>query len=305
LRPFLPILGTPLVYYFEVRGQYPWWMAKMSVVFACIAPHGAEVIPELAGGMLEAFAETRRGMEQLGEEMKQNKPDTIVLATPHNMRLEGTVGVVTAEFAEGKLEANGNTIRLRSKCDRQLARQILESAKKLGLPVVGVNYGASEGEASCMPMDWGTLIPLWFLVGQDQLEPNVVIVTPSREIPLQSLVRFGRVVAEAAEASGRKIAFVASADQGHAHDAKGPYGFHLASAKYDEEVRNAVLKNDLVPLLSLPPQFIEDAKPDSLWQLAMLQGILNHTEMVGSLLSYQVPTYFGLLCAVYLPKKNA
>jgi aromatic ring-opening dioxygenase LigB subunit len=304
LRPFLPILGTALVYYFEVRGQYLWWMAKMSVVFACIAPHGAEAIPELAGDMLEAFAETRRGMEQLAEEMKQNKPDTIVLATPHNMRLEGTVGVVTAEFAEGKLEANGNTIKLRCKCDRQLARQILEGARKLGLPVVGVNYGASEGEASCMPMDWGTLIPLWFLVGQDQAGPNVVIVTPSREIPLQSLVRFGRVVAEAAEASGRKIAFVASADQGHAHDAKGPYGFHLASAKYDEEVRNAVLKNDLVPLLSLPPQFIEDAKPDSLWQLAILQGILNHTEMVGRLLSYQVPTYFGLLCAVYLPKKN-
>jgi aromatic ring-opening dioxygenase LigB subunit len=117
-------------------------------------------------------------------------------------------------------------------------------------------------------------------------------------------VRFGRVVAESAEASGRKIGFVASADQGHAHDAKGPYGFNLASAKFDEEVRNAVLKNDLTALLSLPPQFIEDAKPDSLWQLAMLQGILNHTEMVGRLLSYQVPTYFGLLCAVYLPKKS-
>jgi aromatic ring-opening dioxygenase LigB subunit len=301
---FLPILGTILIYYFGVRGQYPWWMAKMNVVFACIAPHGAEAIPELAGDMLEAFAETRRGMEQLAEEMKQNRPDTIVLATPHNIRLEGTVGVVTAEFAEGKLEANGNTIKLRCECDRELARQILEGSRKLGLPVVGANYGASEGEASCMPMDWGTLIPLWFLVGQNQAGPNVVIVTPSREIPLQSLVRFGRVVAESAEASGRKIGFVASADQGHAHDAKGPYGFNLASAKYDEEVRNAVIKNDLTPLLSLPPQFIEDAKPDSLWQLAMLQGILNHTEMVGRLLSYQVPTYFGLLCAVYLPKKN-
>jgi aromatic ring-opening dioxygenase LigB subunit len=279
-------------------------MAKMSVVFACIAPHGAEAIPELAGDMFEAFTETRRGMEHMAEEMKQKRPDTIVLATPHNLRLEGTIGVVTAEFTEGKLEANGNTVRLRCKCDRQLARQILESAKKLDLPVVGVNYGASEGEASCMPMDWGTLIPLWFLVGQDQAGPNVVIVTPSREIPLESLVSFGSLIAEACEASGKKIAFVASADQGHAHDAKGPYGFHLASARYDEEVKNAVLKNDLAALMSLSPQFIEDAKPDSLWQLAMLQGILEHTEMVGRLLSYQVPTYFGLLCALYLPKKN-
>jgi aromatic ring-opening dioxygenase LigB subunit len=295
---------TALVYYFEVRTSYQWWMAKMSVVFACIAPHGAETIPELAGDMFEAFAETRRGMEQLAEVMKQNMPDTIVVATPHNLRLEGTIGVVAAEFTEGKLEANNNTLRLRCKCDRQLARHILKSAKKLRLPVVSVNYGASEGEASCMPMDWGTLIPLWFLVGQDQAGPNVVIVTPSREIPLRSLVRFGRVVAKAAEASDKKIAFVASADQGHAHDAKGPYGFHAASAKYDEKVKDAVLKNDLAPLLHLPPKFIEDAKPDSLWQLAMLHGILKRTEMVGRLLSYQVPTYFGILCAVYLPKKR-
>jgi len=276
----------------------------MSIVFACIAPHGAEAIPELAGDMLQAFAETRRGMEQMAEEMKKNRPDTIVLATPHNLRLERTIGVVTTEFTRGTLEANNKTTSLHCKCDRQLGQQILINAKKLKLPVVGVNYGASEGEASCMPMDWGTLIPLWFLVGQDPAGPNVVIVTPSREIPLQNLVRFGRVVAKAAEVSGKKIAFVASADQGHAHDANGPYGLHPASAKYDEEVRNAVLKNDLAPLLNLNPQFIEDAKPDSLWQLAMLQGILKHTKMVGHLLSYQVPTYFGLLCAVYLPKNK-
>jgi aromatic ring-opening dioxygenase LigB subunit len=277
----------------------------MSVVFACIAPHGAEAIRELAGDMLEAFAETRMAMEQLAREMKQSGPDTIVLATPHNLRLGGTVGVVTAEFTEGTLEVNNNKVMLRCKCDRQLAKQILENAKKQRLPVVGANYGTSEGEASCMPMDWGTLIPLWFLVGQDQTGPDVVIVTPSREIPLQSLVHFGRVVAEAAEASGRKIAFVASADQSHAHDVKGPYGLHLASAKYDEMVRKAVLKNDLAPILSLSPEFVENAKPDSLWQLAMLHGILKHTEMIGRLLSYQVPTYFGLLCAIYLPRKNA
>jgi len=275
----------------------------MSVVFACIAPHGAEAISELAGDMFEAYAETRKGMEQLAEEIKLSKTETIVLATPHNLRLDGSIGVITAEFTEGTLTANGKTVRLRCKCDRPLARQILENAKSAGLPVIGANYGSSEGEASCMPMDWGTLIPLWFLAGRDQTGVNVVMVTPSREIPLGSLVRFGHVVAETAEASGRRIAFVASADHGHAHDAKGPYGFHVASAEYDEEVKNAVLKNDLAPLLSLPSQFIEDAKPDSLWQLAMLHGVLEHAQMVGRLLSYQVPSYFGLLCAVYLPKK--
>ncbi len=276
----------------------------MGVVLACIAPHGAEIIPELAGGMFEAFGETRTGMEELARAVKQKEPETIVLATPHNLRLEATIGVVTSEFTEGGLEANNGSVKLRCKCDRKLAKDVFENAKKLGLPVVGANYGTSEGEASCMPMDWGTLIPLWFLVGQNQPKPEIVIVTPSREIPLLSLVAFGGAIAETAEQSGRRIAFVASADQGHAHRADGPYGFNLASAEFDKMVEDAVLKDDLKSLLSLSPQFVEDAKPDSLWQLAILQGILERVEMTGRLLSYQVPTYFGMLCAVYLPKEN-
>jgi aromatic ring-opening dioxygenase LigB subunit len=63
--------------------------------------------------------------------------------------------------------------------------------------------------------------------------------------------------------------------------------------------QHTVLENDLDPLLSLPPQFIEDAKPDSVWQVAILQGIVECVPMKGQLLSYQVPTYFGMLCAAY------
>jgi len=276
----------------------------MGVVFACIAPHGAEAIMELAGDMLEAFSETRRSMEECGSLFKEREPETVVIVTPHGLRLEATIGVITSEFTDGTLEANSKKVALRCECDRQLANEILGNAKRLGLPVVGANYGTSEGPASCMPMDWGTLIPLWFFVGQGQNRPKVVIVTPSREIPLESLVRFGRVVAETAEASGKRVAFVASADQGHAHRPDGPYGFNPASAEFDEMVKRAVLENDLAPLLSLSPQFIEDAKPDSVWQLAMLHGMLEHTSMRSRLLSYQKPTYFGLLCAAYLPTKN-
>jgi len=272
----------------------------LGIVFACIAPHGAEAIPELAGDTFAVFAETRRGMEELARLMKQTKPETVILATPHGLRLEATMGVVTSEFSEGSLEANGGNVKLRSACDRVLAMEILEHAHKMKLPVVGANYGTSEGPASCMPMDWGTLIPFWYLVGPDS-ETKVVVVTPSREIPLETLIRFGQTIAETAETSGRRVAFVASADQGHAHSADGPYGFNSASREYDDIIRRAVINNDLKPVLELAPKFIENAKPDSLWQLAILQGVLNKVPTTSILFSYQAPTYFGLLCAAYVP----
>jgi len=276
----------------------------MGLLLACIAPHGAEVIPELAGDMFDAFAETRKSMTRLGELVKSQKPDTIIVATPHGLRLEGTIGVVTSEFTEATLESNDKKVRLRCTCDRQLAKAVLENSRKRKLSVVGANYCTSEGPASCMPMDWGTFIPLWFMVEHDSSTPKVVIVTPSREIPLRTLVEFGQTIAKTADSLQIKAAFVASADQGHAHRADGPYGFHPESKEFDELVKRAVSENDLKPLLDLPAEFIENAKPDSLWQLAILQGILNHVEMKADLLSYEVPTYFGMLCAAYLPMRS-
>jgi len=271
----------------------------MGIVYACIAPHGSEAIPELAGDKLDAFGETRRGMEYLAKQIKSHRPRTIVIATPHGLRLDHTIGVVTTEYSEGSLKEKGKTIKARFKCDRQLARKILQEARKAWLPTVGANYGTDKGSASCMQMDWGTLIPLWFFGAQGKDKPSIVIVTPSREIPLVQLVDFGKTIAEVAESSQRKVAFVASADQGHAHDEKGPYGFHPASKKYDELVINAIKENKLAQLLTLDQKFVEDAKPDSLWQMAILAGILERVRMKARFVSYQAPTYFGLLCASF------
>ena len=38
---------------------------------------------------------------------------------------------------------------------------------------------------------------------------------------------------------------------------------------------------------------------DSFWQMAMLVGVLDVVPMRGKLLAYDVPSYFGMLCAGY------
>ena len=254
----------------------------------------------MAGSNLEAFKETTRAMELISEMMKKQRVDTIVIATPHNLRLKCNIAVILTEFTEGTLRTENGSVQIRLRCDRALAADILEKAEKIRLPVVGVNYGTTEGEASCMPMDWGTLIPLWFSACRVP-KPKAVIVAPSREIPLQNLVKFGAVIAQAAEERRARIAFVASADQAHTHNKKGPYGFHPDSAKFDQLVVKAVSENKLENTLKLDQQLVEDAKPDSIWQMAILVGILKKVPMPVRFVSYQAPTYFGMLCAAYAP----
>ena len=273
----------------------------MPLVYACIAPHGGEIVPALAGKKLRRFAPTTNAMRALALEMKGARPDTIVVATPHNLRLKKHIGVVTAKYSSGSVSEGRRVIRLKAACDVAFAESVVGEAEKRGLPVVAANYGALEGPLSSLAMDWGTLIPLWFLLRGAGLKSKVVIVTPSRGIPLRENFEFGKALALVALKERKRVALVASADQAHAHRKSGPYGFDRRAAEYDRRVVDLIRRGSLEQIMRFDPDFVEGAKPDSLWQLAMLVGALRVVPMKGTLLSYQVPTYFGMLCASYRP----
>ena len=59
--------------------------------------------------------------------------------------------------------------------------------------------------------------------------------------------------------------------------------------------------NRLEALEGWDPGFAVAAKADSFWQLLMLHGALGD-EFEAELLSYEVPTYFGMLTASYVRK---
>jgi aromatic ring-opening dioxygenase LigB subunit len=275
----------------------------LPLVYACIAPHGSEAIPQLATRIVfRKFRATALGMERIADEVKRAKPDIIVIASPHNVRLWHHIGIVIAENSSGTLHASPHgrkSVSLKMKCDVGFARALLALASKRDLPVVGVNYGSADGRASDMPMDWGVLVPLWFFARRLRRRPSIVIVTPSREIALRRNFEFGKTIADLTERSRKRIVFVASADQAHAHKKSGPYGFSRRASEYDARVLDLVSRNRLRSILRLDLKLVEQAKPDSLWQMAMLAGVAEKVKLRGSILSYQAPTYFGMMCASF------
>lgn len=217
-------------------------------------------------------------MAELSSQMRKASPDVIIIATPHNLRLWKHIGIVFSEFSSGSINSESKRrapISVSAECDVKLAREIYSRAVDAGLPIVGANYGTFEGRTSDLPMDWGTLIPVHFFLGRKR-DPKVVIITPSREIEIQQNFDFGRIVGEIAnEKRDLRIAFVASADQAHTHKKSGPYGFHPSALAFDTLVQAAVSENNLKPLLNLDSKFLEDVKPDCIWQIAILEGCLS------------------------------
>jgi aromatic ring-opening dioxygenase LigB subunit len=254
------------------------------IVFAAIAPHGGPVFDQ-------PDAPTRKGMEELGRRFAQAKPDAVIVATPHGLHADGHFAVVRSSRLEGDASqwTDADT-HYEGPGEPELADACIDALRDAVLPALGVTFGSTAAGSSTMPLDWGALIPLWFM------RAPAVVVTPCRALSNDDHVRAGRALAAAT--GERRVAFIASADHGHGHTADGPYGFAAESADYDERIQAIVRENRLAELAEWDPAFAGTAKADSFWQLLMLHGALGDA-FSAELLSYEAPTYFGMLTASF------
>lgn len=263
-------------------------------VFACITPHGGEIIPELQGANPSRMAKTRDSLFKLGGMMKEADPDTIIVLTPHGTRINGQFSVVDSERMIGEVEENDAVYKMERNVDRELAASIVKEAHLDQIPVAGVNYGTSAGPLSCLQLDWGAIVPLRFMN-----KVPIVVITPSRLVSYEDHIRFGKALSRAVKASGKRVGLIASCDWAHAHDAEGPYGFDPAARQLDEAVCGLIKSNQLEEMANFDEAFIDAAKPDGIWQTLVLAGAIQKEERQVELLSYEAPTYFGLICAAY------
>lgn len=261
-------------------------------VFSCMAPHGMEIIPELEGALPDRMKKTRDSMVVLGKKMNDAQPDTIMILTPHGTRISKQFCIVDSERMAGIAEENGSTYEMIRLVDRELAKAITDSAHQNKLPAASINFGTSAGPLSTLPLDWGAIVPLAFMP-----EVPIVVITPTRELSFEEHIKFGRVIRGVVESSRKRVGLIASCDWAHAHDESGPYGFDPAAKELDEKVVELIQTNQLEKLVEFDPAFIEAAKPDGIWQTLILAGAIPPEERKVDFLSYEAPTYFGLICA--------
>ena len=274
------------------------------LVFACIAPHGSMIIPLLAGEEGQKALATRAAMEELGRRMAAARPETIVLVTPHGHRVDGVFSLLNNQRVRGKLgpekDVTDNSFTLVFEMDKELNGAIVEAARELEVPVTRIGYAVADDPEFFQPLDWGATVPLWFLGAFLRPQPRVVIACADRgNMPWELFPRFGAAIRKAADSIGRRIAFVASADMGHAHDAEGPYGYDVASAEFDAAAIEAVKAQELDRLLAFDQEWVKRASTDAYGQILNLHGAIEGLGFRGELLSYEVPSYFGMMCVGY------
>jgi aromatic ring-opening dioxygenase LigB subunit len=259
-------------------------------------------------------------MIELGRRCAAARPDAIVVAGPHGVRGDGAICLADVARGAGTLFWGDRSVEMNVPVDGPLTDRIADAARERGVPIAMAGFAGNRRSQAAIPLDWGVITPLWFLghglnaVGaghvladppDEDIGPPVVVVTPSRSLPRSAMVASNRAVADGAAADGRRAAFVASCDWAHTHRQDGPYGFHPAAAEVDAEVVAAVRGDDLAGLIDLDQERAEAAAIDGLWQALMLAGALETVPMRPELLSYEAPTYYGMLVAAYEPVEDA
>lgn len=256
----------------------------MSILAAYVVPHPPLILPEVGRGEEKKIQLTVNAYERAMKEAVEQKPDTVIIASPHTVMYADYFHIAPGEEAEGsfaRFGAEGVTVAARY--DTVLAKEIAMEAGEIGIeagPVGGRNAA----------LDHAVMIPLHFLHAHTR-DFCVVRLGISGLSPLDHY-NFGKCVARAVDTLGRRAVFIASGDLSHKLTPEGPYGFASEGPRFDKACMKYLEEGDFLKLLRMDRSLYEPAAECGLRTFWMMAGALDGQALKIKKLSYQGP--FGV-----------
>ena len=256
----------------------------MSILAAYVLPHPPLILPEVGRGEEKKIQLTVNAYERAMKEAAEQKPDTVIIASPHTVMYADYFHIAPGEEAEGSFAqfgAEGLTVAARY--DTVLAKEIEMEAGEIGIeagPVGGRNAA----------LDHAVMIPLHFLHAHTR-DFRVVRLGISGLSPLAHY-NFGKCVARAVDTLGRRAVFIASGDLSHKLTPEGPYGFAPEGPRFDKACMKYLEEGDFLKLLRMERTLYEPAAECGLRTFWMMAGALDGQALKIKKLSYQGP--FGV-----------
>ena len=255
----------------------------MTIEKVYVIPHGDEILDM-------PNRESAEMHDKIVQMTNADSSDIIVIISPHGLRLQEKVSVVGTQKCGGYYKTAKRRLRRMYNVDQQKAIDLAGATE--GYSEI-VSFLTASGPHSIFPMDFGMMIPLEFFKIR-----RIIPMGQPRPENVDGLVEFGRRLKVWASKQKEKVSIVISADQAHTHSSDGPYGYSGAAKEYDEIIQKSISESNLKQVLSLKNDFLQSAKPDSYWNMAILDGILHDGDIRMKFVYYYVQVYFGMLAAI-------
>lgn len=263
----------------------------MALVGGFVVPHPPLIIPQIGKGQERKIQATIDAYHAAGRMIADLMPDTVVIVTPHSVAYSDYIHISPGGTARGDFGMFGSPqVQISAAYDQEFTSWLERLSEHRGIPA------GTDGERDSR-LDHGSMIPMYFINKYCQ-DFKVVRVSISG-LPLVTHFRFGGLIAEAAEETGKRVVVVASGDLSHKLIEDGPYGFAEEGPVFDQKVTEAMRAGNLKQLLDLSETFCSAAAECGLRSVVVLAGALEGRTIKPELLSYEGPFGVGYAVAAF------
>ena len=258
-----------------------------TLISAYIVPHPPIVVPEVGGAEGSGACRTRESLEEVARRIAADRPDTLILTSPHAPFYRDYLCVSLGDTLEGDFSRFGAPqVHLSFKNNLHMARNIIRGAEDMGVAAGGPPAGQEV-------LDHGALVPLYFLARTLPRVRLVHLSTPA--LPLNRLHSLGRMIRQVVEHHPGRTVLMASGDLSHRLTPDAPAGYRPEAAAFDEKIRRILASDNLRELTGLSESELEKAGECGTRSLVMLAGAMDGLDILPEIFSYEGPFGVGYL----------
>lgn len=251
-----------------------------------LMPHPPIVIPEVGKGEEKNIERTFNACNEIGLEIANLKPETIVIITPHGTMFSDAIAISDEERITGDLRNFGvSGIKMDIAIDRDFNENLNHTCQLDGIPAATVGTALLKRYDYKFQLDHGAIVPLYF-VNKHFNEYKIVHITYSL-LGEMNLYRFGMNIRKIAEKLDRKIVIIASGDLSHKLKEEGPYSYSPYGEKFDAQLLEYLQEGDVSSLFKMNKTLVEEAAQCGLNSVYILLGAIEGKNFKGDLLSYE------------------
>lgn len=263
------------------------------ILTAVMVPHPPLIVPEVGRGEEKKIQKTIDAYREAARRIGEQKPETIVILSPHQTMYADYFHISPGRGAKGDLgNFRAKDVKFDVSYDSEFVEELSFLAAKRGIPA------GTMGERD-KKLDHGTMVPLYF-VDQFYSDYQVVRIGLSG-LPLARHYELGECIRAVAERLNRKTVIIASGDLSHRLKEDGPYGYREEGPAYDERIMDVMGAGNFSELFHFSEKFCDKAGECGHRSFVIMAGTFDRTMVRAERLSYEGPFGVGYGICAYEP----
>ncbi len=245
------------------------------------------MVPEVGQEMIPHVRGSIEAMRELTERLIACRTETVVIISPH-APLDPNAFVA---YTDSRLYGDFTRFRAPEASidfpfDEEMLNSIERSAAKQGFSIVPIKG---------FELDHGTAVPLYFL--QRFGWRGRVVALGYSFLSNEDHLRFGFCLKHAAEASGARIAFIASGDLSHRLKPEAHAGYHPNAHLFDKQVVSSLKASEPMRIAEIDQGLRRSAGECGYRSMLVALGALESQQPNCEVLHYEAPFGVGYMVA--------